>query len=194
MQQNNMERIQNNSQYGWRTIEVLAGIISVMLSLVVIAQPGIALATLAVLFPVVLIAIGIVRVANGVRTYQVAEKTLGAGAIVAGVIAMLLALFLFAVPPLAFATLAYTLMFGLFILGIERVLAGLTVQDRSGWYRTMVMAVGLASLALAFAILIMPGLGAATLITLFAAVLAANGVENIATGIAGIPRKFAVAV
>jgi hypothetical protein len=67
----------------------------------------------------------------------------------------------------------------------------LSTATLPGWYRVLATIVGIISIALAFVLLIFPGLALLTLVFLLAFAFLVIGIDRLAAGITGHPYGFA---
>lgn len=165
----------------FRVLEVVLGLSSVVVSVVVLANLSYQTTELVLLLAVALLFTAVRMVAHGgIRRRVIRLEALGivgGGAI--AVIAVAVVIFL---PYLGFETLVFLLAISLSIQGLARVLHA-TRRGRPRWLRGSAMATGLVTLALAGVAVLVPGLAALTLVPLLAVIVLVNGVEMIVFGL-----------
>jgi len=102
--------------------------------------------------------------------------------IIFGLIAIVAAFYVLTRPALAVYTLTLLLAFAMMMIGVSRLVRGLTHQLLSSAHRTLDVIVGILGLILGFAVLTFPLMGALTLIFLLAFATMLYGFESIAIG------------
>jgi uncharacterized membrane protein HdeD (DUF308 family) len=157
-----------------RILEIIAGLIILVLGGYVIAQPGVAIATLIFFLAVALIVLGIayfVRVfAKGITGWR---RLLN---LILSVLAIIIAA---AVIDNPFIYGSLTLVY---LLGLALLFAGIASAARG---TAGGIVVGILGIIIGFVVIIFPGLGLATLVLLLAVFLVIFGLESIISGIMG---------
>src|SRR6267143_2087578 len=105
--------------------------------------------------------------------------------ILAGVLVLAVAFFVFADSSFALTMLAYTLGFGLFILGIVEIVAAGFAKHPPVWVRGLIGVVGVLTVILSVFVILDSSLGELSLALIMAIVLVAVGVRDIAHGVSG---------
>lgn len=102
--------------------------------------------------------------------------------VVAGVMSVVLAVFVLANLTVGVLTLLLYLSVGLLFLGIRQILVGVGAQWRPGWLRALGVVAGVLSLMMAVLVVAFPGFGVGTLVLLFGFGLFFVGMTEIAVG------------
>jgi len=111
------------------------------------------------------------------------SKSLRAFEVVMGIIAIVLSFIVLLYPDLAILSLIWLLIIALFVMGIRRIVSGLTGKKHQKWINIFRICIGILALFLAFAALVVPGLAEQSLIILLAFSLLLFGVSDVLTGI-----------
>jgi uncharacterized membrane protein HdeD (DUF308 family) len=169
------------SPKGLRILQIVLGVIAIALSLAIILNPGLGVATLIFLLSITLLVVGIERVAIGLsshipRSSRLSNIGLGALVIALGIVVI-------AFPLIATGILVGLVAFGLLFVGIARIIHGITAKSISKWSRIFLLGVGILSLAVSFMIFASPLLGIFLLTFILAINLLIIGIESIAYGI-----------
>ncbi len=176
--------ISEKSPYWLRAAEVVFGLVAIGLGILVIAVPGIAVATLILLLAIGLVFLGSREIAFGVAGSFLA-KWLRAVSIIVGVATLIFSFYVIVFPGLARLTLVLLLYFGLFIRGLGMIALGTAGAAMSTGIRGAAIAVGLLSIILAIVFLALPALAIETLILLLSIGIVLTGIEVIAAGVTG---------
>ena len=194
----------------FRILQIGIGAVSVILSMLAIAYPGLAVFSIIVLISIVLLIIGIERVIIGVlsysRTYPDEQPSVSSSFfssffigrrsspftyIGLGIIAIALAIVALAFPLIATGILIALVSFGLILTGTARIVQGLAIRyyDKtrsiSKWYKVLTIGIGVLSIILAVIIIVSPALGIFFLALVLSVALLINGIEMIILGITG---------
>lgn len=170
---------------GWlRTFDIIVGVIAIFLSLVVLLNPELTIATLIFILSITLIIIGIARILNGFLGEKLSDG-LRAVNIFVGLLSFVLAFFVLIYIQLTTIVLIYLLSFILLLNGIARIVIGGAIDEFPGWLRGFLIVVGAMSIGLSFLIFLVPRLGAATIIIYLSLVLIINGITRIVRGATG---------
>jgi uncharacterized membrane protein HdeD (DUF308 family) len=166
-----------------RIVQIVLGAIAVVLSLVIIINPGIGIVTLILLLSITLLIVGFERIAAGI--FADLKRSSRAGNIVLGALTIVLGFAVIAFPALATIFLVTLLSVGLFFLGIARIIHGAINNNISKWSRALLIGVGILSIAVSFVVLAFPLLGVFLLTLVIAINLLIIGIESIAYGASG---------
>jgi uncharacterized membrane protein HdeD (DUF308 family) len=175
------------SHRGTRILQVVLGGIAIALSLGVIFNPGLGIATLAFLLSATLLVVGIERVVAGF-TQSNRSKLSKFGNISLGALVTLLGIAVLAFPVFATEVLVTLLAVGLLFIGIARIIHGLTDKNISKWSKGSLVGVGILSLAVSFMVFAYPALGVFFLTLVLGINLLIIGVQSIAYAISGRSR------
>src|SRR5215204_4718058 len=194
----------------FRLLQIGIGALSIILSMLAIAYPGLAAFSVIVLISIILLIIGIERVVIGMLSYsrpysneQSVTSSLFSAFFIGrrfspftniglGIIAIALAIVALAFPLIATGVLIALVSFGLIFTGIARIIQGLAIRyyDKtrrsiSKWYNVLTIGIGVLSITLAIIIIVSPALGIFFLALVLSIALLINGIEMIILGITG---------
>jgi uncharacterized membrane protein HdeD (DUF308 family) len=172
----------NHSNYSKiiRMPQIVLGAIAIVLSLVIIADPVMGIASLIFLLSITIIIAGIERVTVGVLPHL--TKSSRTGNIVLGAITIGLGILVIGFPLLTALLLVTLLSFGLFFLGLARIVQGIGNKNISRWSRALLIGVGILSLAISFIVMAHPVSGIILLTIILAINLLIIGTESIVNG------------
>jgi uncharacterized membrane protein HdeD (DUF308 family) len=179
---------QMESHRGTRILQVVLGGIAIALSLGVIFNPGLGIATLALLLSATLLVVGIERVVTGFTQSNRSSKLSKFGNIGLGALVALLGIAVLAFPIFATELLVTLLALGLLFIGIARIVHGLTDKNISKWSKGSLVGVGILSIAVSFMVFAYPALGVLLLTLVLGINLLIIGVQSVAYAIAGHNR------
>ncbi|MFZ0697129.1 MAG: DUF308 domain-containing protein [Nitrososphaeraceae archaeon] len=182
-----MKTEQMESPRGTRILQIVLGGIAIALSLGVIFNPGIGIATLALLLSVTLLVVGIERVVTGL-TQSNRSKLSKFGNISLGALVALIGIAVLAFPVFATEVLVTLLALGLLFIGIARIIHGLTDKNISKWSKGSLVGVGILSAAVSFVVFAYPSLGVLFLTLVLGINLLIIGVQSVAYAISGHRR------
>jgi uncharacterized membrane protein HdeD (DUF308 family) len=165
------------SPRGTRILQIVLGGIAIALSLGVIFNPGIGIATLALLLSVV----------TGL-TQSNRSKLSKFGNISLGALVALIGIAVLAFPVFATEVLVTLLALGLLFIGIARIIHGLTDKNISKWSKGSLVGVGILSVAVSFVVFAYPSLGVLFLTLILGINLLIIGVQSVAHAISGHRR------
>ena len=173
--------------YWLRIVEVLVGLFSVAISVVVLANPGygaqnlVGLLALAMTFSAVrMIATG------GVKRRLMSLEGLGLAG--GGLLALVIVFTVVIDPGLGLRTLVLLLAVSLTVQGLGRVLNSWG-RGPPRWLRGSALATGIATLVLAGIVEMVQGVALLTLVALLAVIVLVNGVETVVSGLRPTNRK-----
>jgi uncharacterized membrane protein HdeD (DUF308 family) len=175
---------------GWlRFLQVVLGLISIGLSIVVLASPASAIDFVVILVAVVLFIVGIERIASGIS----AASTKASSSIVnigVGVLVIILSSVAIAFPLESAVFLIILGAVALLFSGIARLVHGLVDSNNAGWSRAALIFVGILSIIISLIVLAHPAsIGVPLLAFMISLALVIIGIEMVALGIAG-RRRF----
>jgi uncharacterized membrane protein HdeD (DUF308 family) len=170
------------SPRGTRILQIVLGGIAIALSLGVIFNPGIGIATLALLLSATLLVVGIERVVTGL-TQSNRSKLSKFGNISLGALVALIGIAVLAFPVFATEVLVTLLALGLLFIGIARIIHGLTDKNISKWSKGSLVGVGILSVAVSFVVFAYPSLGVLFLTLVLGINLLIIGVQSVAYAI-----------
>ena len=167
----------------FRLLQVGIGALSIILSMLAIAYPGLAAFSVIVLISIILLIIGIERVVIGMLSYSrpysneqsvtsslfsaffIGRRSSPFTNIGLGIIAIALAIVALAFPLIATGVLVALISFGFMFNGIARIMQGMALhygETRGGttkWYKALTIGVGMLSIVSAVIIFASPALG-----------------------------------
>ena len=176
------------SPRGTRILQVVLGGIAIALSLGIIFNPGLGIATIALLLSATLLVVGIERVVTGFTQSNRSSKLSKFGNISLGALVALLGITVLAFPIFATEVLVTLLAIGLLFIGIARIIHGLKDKNISKWSRGSLVGVGILSLAVSFTVFAYPALGVFLLTLVLGINLLIIGVQCVAYAISGHRR------
>jgi uncharacterized membrane protein HdeD (DUF308 family) len=177
-----------NSPKGIRILQIVLGAIAIALSLAVIVNPGVGIATLTFLLSITLLVVGIERLVTGL-TLSKHSKSSRFGNIGLGALAALLGIAVMAFPLFTTGVLVTLLALGLLFTGIARVIHGISDKNTSKWSKGFLVGVGVLSLAVSFMVFASPALGVFLLTLVLGINLLIIGIQSVAYGISGHQRR-----
>jgi uncharacterized membrane protein HdeD (DUF308 family) len=168
-----------------RFLQIGLGAISVILSIAVLAFPGVAVYTIMLLLSVALLVVGFERIAIGVaasyirKSSRLANIGLGALAIIFSSMVMSFPLY----------TASFLILLGAFALlfnGIARIIQGAISKNISNWFRGLLIGVGALSIGVSALVVEHPiGIGVPLLAITMSIALLITGIQMVAVGIGG---------
>jgi uncharacterized membrane protein HdeD (DUF308 family) len=176
------------SPKGIRILQIVLGAIAIALSLAVILNPGVGIATLTFLLSITLLVVGIERFVTGL-TLSKHSKSSRFGNIGLGALAALLGIAVMAFPLFTTGVLVTLLALGLLFTGIARVIHGISDKNTSKWSKGFLVGVGVLSLAVSFMVFASPALGVFLLTLVLGINLLIIGIQSVAYGISGHQRR-----
>jgi len=172
----------------FRVVEIIFGLSSAVISLVVIVDPGYGAQNLVPLLSLALIFTAFRMIAaGGVKERLKSLEVLGM--VGSGVIALTLVIAVVLVPGLSLQTLVLLLAVSLTFQGLGRMLysAG---RERPRWLRGSSLVTGIAMVILAAVVEFVRGLALLTLVELLALTVLASGVEAVVSGLGPNQRQL----
>jgi uncharacterized membrane protein HdeD (DUF308 family) len=176
------------SPKGIRILQIVLGGIAIALSLAIIANPGVGIATLTFLLSITLLVVGIERVVTGF-TLSKHSKSSRFGNIGLGALAALLGIAVLAFPLFTTGVLVTLLALGLLFTGIARIIHGMSEKNTSKWSKGLLVGVGILSLAVSFMVFASPALGVFLLTLVLGINLLIIGIQSVAYAISGHQRR-----
>ncbi len=176
---------------GWlRMAQIGLGAIAVILSIAIMANPG--LTTVLVVFTasILLLIVGIERVINGLfvqRKDRSRVVTVGLGILI-----ILIAVAAMAFPVGTTVLLTLVLAVALLFDGISRIVHGIGDKESQGWARALSIGVGGMEVALSGLIMVSPAFGAATIGFLIGIALLLAGIQIVVAGISGRRKQMKI--
>ncbi|HKM75854.1 MAG TPA: DUF308 domain-containing protein [Candidatus Bathyarchaeia archaeon] len=166
-----------------RIADVVLGVISIILSLVVLFEAGVAALTLVFILCFAFVAIGLSGLALGILRRDVAGWR-RAVEVVFGVLVILLALVVLFDPFFGLSLLISLLAIALLFHGIRDLVSCVSFGG-AGWLRALLAISGGLNIIFAFVVFAMPAIGFVFLIILLSISLLVSGLARVALGIVG---------
>lgn len=172
------------SSKGIRISQIVLGGIAIALSLAVIVNPGVGIATLTFLLSITLVVVGIERLVTGI-TLSKHSRSSRLGNIALGALAALLGIVVLAFPLFTTGVLVTLLALGLLFTGIARIIHGISDKNISKWSKGFLVGVGILSLAVSSMVIAYPALGVFVLTLVLGINLLIIGIQSVAYAISG---------
>jgi Short repeat of unknown function (DUF308) len=173
--------LSGRSLYWFRVLEVVLGLASVSLSVVVLANLTYQSTQLVLLLSVAILFSAVRMIAaGGLRRSLASIEALGL--LGGGALASVAVLAAILDPTLGLRTLEFLFAVSLTIQGLGRILRS-TRRGRPSWLRGSSFATGAVTVAFAAAAVLVPGLALLTLVPLLAVVVLVNGIETVVSGL-----------
>jgi uncharacterized membrane protein HdeD (DUF308 family) len=167
---------------GWsRAAQIGLGALAIILSILIIAFPGIGIISIVLIIGILLLIVGIESVITGIF---VKSKSRMAN-IGLGIIVIILAIIVMAFPVGTTIFLIILMGVALLIDGISRLIHGFGDRESRGWSRGFRIGVGALEIAFGILILISPAVGVAFIAFVIAIALLIVGIQMIVAGISG---------
>jgi uncharacterized membrane protein HdeD (DUF308 family) len=176
------------SPKGIRISQIVLGGIAIALSLAIISNPGVGIATITFLLSITLLVVGIERLVTGFTPSE-QSKSSRFGNIGLGALAALLGIAVVAFPLFTTSVLVSLLALGLLFIGIARIIHGLSDKNISKWSKGFLVGVGILSLAVSFTVIAYPAFGVSLLTLVLGINLLIIGIQSVAYAISGHQRR-----
>ena len=176
------------SPKGIRISQIVLGGIAIALSLAVIVNPGVGIATIAFLLSITLLVVGIERLVTGFTPSE-QSKSSRFGNIGLGALAALLGIAVVAFPLFTTGVLVSLLALGLLFIGIARIIHGISDKNISKWSKGFLVGVGILSLAVSFTVIAYPAFGVSLLTLVLGINLLIIGIQSVAYAVSGHQRR-----
>jgi uncharacterized membrane protein HdeD (DUF308 family) len=171
-------------QPGWlRGLEVATGLLSILFGVLVLAFPGLGVATLVVLLSIGLVFAGINAIS--LVGFSRLPNTVRILSAIAGIISLILAFLVMLFPGYGVLTLMILVSYGLIVYGFSRIFLAYTLRTMVGWLRGMIAAAGVVDIILSVVVIALPGLALLTFAAILSLVLLVSGAEMIISGAIG---------
>jgi uncharacterized membrane protein HdeD (DUF308 family) len=178
------ETTTTKSSKGIRISQIVLGGIAIALSLAVIVNPGVGIATITFLLSITLLVVGIERLVTGIALSK-HSKSSRFGNIALGALAAILGIAVLAFPLFTTAVLVTLLALGLLFTGIARIIHGISDKNISKWSKGFLVGVGILSLAVSSMVIAYPALGVFVLTLVLGINLLIIGIQSVAYAISG---------
>jgi uncharacterized membrane protein HdeD (DUF308 family) len=169
-----------------RILQISIGVISIILSGYVLLYPGIAVLAAVQILSIVLLIVGIERIAIGTFSPYHRKSSSRFSNIGLGVLAIAFSILIMAFPIFSILFLIFLGGFALLFNGIARIIQGVGGQGISWWSRAFLIGVGILSIVISGLIIAHPiGFGVRLLVVIMSLALMIIAIEMIAVGTAG---------
>jgi uncharacterized membrane protein HdeD (DUF308 family) len=163
-----------------RGVEIGLGILTVIVSIIALAFPGVTFLSVIVIVAIILIFVGIEKIVTGIFLPGKGRwPTIGLGVLV-----LIFAGLALAYPVAAGYVLVIFAGVALLFNGIARVVEGFS-GHHSGWSRLFLIGVGILAIIVSIAVIVSPVFGIQLAGIIIAIALLITGIQMIATGVAG---------
>ena len=176
------------SPKGIRISQIVLGGIAIALSLAIILNPSVGIATITFLLSITLLVVGIERLVTGFTPSE-QSKSSRFGNIGLGALAALLGIAVVAFPLFTTGVLVSLLALGLLFIGIARIIHGISDKNISKWSKGFLVGVGILSLAVSFTVIAYPAFGVSLLTLVLGISLLIIGIQSVAYAISGHQRR-----
>jgi uncharacterized membrane protein HdeD (DUF308 family) len=183
-----MTNISSESPLWLQLLQISVGVVSIILSSIVLAYPSLGVFTVILMLAITLLIVGIERVASGIFSPFLGSKLSRLSNIGLGVIVIVFALISVAYPPFAVGILIALVAFALLFNGVARIVYGIAYKNAPKWSRAFRFGVGVLCIALSILVISSPTFGIILLGLIISIALLVNGIELIASGLTG--RRF----
>jgi len=171
-------------QPGWlRGFEIVTGLLSIVMGVLVLVFPDWGVSTLVVLLSFGLMFAGFRSIS--LVGYSDLSGVVRAVSAISGIITLVVALLVFVFPSFGALTLILFVSSGLLVYGVGRVFLAYKLTGTVGWLRGMIAAVGVIDIILSIADIVLPGFALLTLAVILALSLLVSGAEMIVSGVIG---------
>jgi uncharacterized membrane protein HdeD (DUF308 family) len=161
---------------------MIMGLIAIGAGVIILAEPGLGILTLALILSITLLILGISRLARGL-SHELFTKKHRALDVIAGVISIILGLVVSADPMLGASTIVLLLAFAAMIYGITTIILGALVNRLPKFARGFLVLTGILSVIFSVAVLDLPALGLLTLVVMLTVSFLVNGIESIVSAL-----------
>jgi uncharacterized membrane protein HdeD (DUF308 family) len=173
-----------------RTAQIGLGAIAVILSIAIIANPGLTAVLVVFTASILLLIVGIERVITGLFIQKKNRSRLVTVGL--GILVILIAAAAMAFPVGTTVLLTLVLAVALLFDGISRIVHGIGDKESQGWTRALSIGVGGIEVALSGLILVSPAFGIATIGFLVGIALLLAGIQIAVTGISGRRKQLKI--
>ncbi|MDA4126580.1 MAG: DUF308 domain-containing protein [Thaumarchaeota archaeon] len=165
----------------FRALEVVLGLASVVVAVVILANPNYQTEELVILLSVALLFSAVRTIASGGLRKRLARLE-RLGLVGVGVLAALVLLLVIFQPGLSYQSLVFLFAISLTAQGLGRIIPS-TRRFEPRWLRSSAFATGALAIVLAAVAVLVPNIAALTLVPLFSMVVLVSGIEMIVWGL-----------
>lgn len=169
---------------GWmRGVQIGLGAIAIILSILVLANPGITVVSIIIVIGVILMVVGIFEIITGI--FGLGANRSRWGSVGLGILALIIAGITLTFPVHTTYFVLVLLAIALLFIGIARIIRGVGDKQSRGWARGFSIGAGVIAIALSGLIMFSPLYGAILVSFILGIALLIIGIEIIASGISG---------
>jgi uncharacterized membrane protein HdeD (DUF308 family) len=169
---------------GWmRGVQIGLGAIAIILSIIVLANPGITVVSIIIVIGIILMVVGIFEIITGI--FGLSANRSRWGSVGLGILALIIAGITLTFPVHTTVFVLVLLAVALLFIGIARIIRGVGDKQSRGWARGFSIGAGVIAIALSVLIMFSPVYGAVLVSFLLGIALLIIGIEIIASGISG---------
>jgi uncharacterized membrane protein HdeD (DUF308 family) len=169
---------------GWmRGVQIGLGAIAIILSIIVLANPGITVVSIIIVIGVILMIVGIFEIITGI--FGLGANRSRWGSVGLGILALIIAGITLTFPVHTTVFVLVLLAVALLFIGIARIIRGVGDKQSRGWARGFSIGAGVIAIALSVLIMFSPVYGAILVSILLGIALLIIGIEIIVSGISG---------
>jgi uncharacterized membrane protein HdeD (DUF308 family) len=165
-----------------RILQIVIGIISTIISGLIISDLDLIEEFIVSLLAIILIIVGIERIGFGVLA-KISNKLLKILNITFGGLAIILSIITLVYPNIATSFVLALLAGSLMIIGISKIISG--IKDKSKWKKILLIAVGVLSISVGMMVIATPVVGIKLIALILSVCLLLNGIQNIVMGFSG---------
>jgi uncharacterized membrane protein HdeD (DUF308 family) len=173
-----------------RMAQIGLGAIAVVLSIAIIANPGLTAVLVVFTASILLLIVGIERVITGLFVQKKSRSRLVTVGL--GILVILIAAAAMAFPVGTTVLLTLVLAVALLFDGISRIIHGIGDKESQGWTKAFSIGVGGIEVALSGLIMVSPAFGAATIGFLIGIALLLAGIQIAVAGVSGRRKQMKI--
>ncbi len=169
---------------GYRALEIILGIIALVAGFLALFYPTAVVVTLVVFFGIIILVIGILRLATAGSSSWLPGGSRGTNAAI-GIILIIIGLLILFFPLPATVTIAILLGIGLLIYGIGRIVVGIGAKNMNGGVRALLILLGILIAVFGLIAIFFPVIGVYTYAFFVSIAFILIGIDALAAGATG---------
>lgn len=169
---------------GYRALEIILGLVALVAGFLALFFPAAVIVTLVVFFGIIILVIGILRVATAGSSHWLVGSSRGTN-IAIGIILIIIGLLILFFPLPAAITVAILLGIGLLVYGIGRIVVGIGAHNMNGGVRALLILLGILIAVFGLIVIFFPVLGVWTYAFFVSIAFILIGIDALAAGAAG---------
>jgi uncharacterized membrane protein HdeD (DUF308 family) len=166
-----------------RGAQIGLGVVAIILSILVVAHPGITLVTITIVLAITLMVVGIFEIISGI--FAMGTNRSRWGSVGLGVLALFISGMALTFPISAIAFVIVLFAVALLFIGIADIVRGVGDKYSSGWVRAFNIGAGALAIVLSGFVMFSPLYGAILLSLMLGIALLIIGIQIIVSGISG---------